>query len=158
MSYLYFVIFSLDWQWKTNEVHMADKLPPNCPTLRKTDASALDKTLLAPEDVSAIQNVLMFLSREHGLLLGHIGRKLSLGGNTDIQAHLRRQKLTEKVAQEIVALCGQNDFRAFLDLPRASEINIAHAVEHLRAVDLIGRVIQKSAFSGAHRRWVRPRS
>lgn len=110
---------------------------------------------LPPDTVAAVQEVLVFLSREYGLLLGHIGRRLSLGRNTDVQTHLKRGQLSLLVANELVALCGQADLAVFLNLPQAPPEQVAHAVAALRDAQLIGSRRQNPCH-GVARRWVSP--
>jgi hypothetical protein len=112
-------------------------------TAPKTSTGVVD--FLPAAEVEAVQTVLQFLYRKHGLLLGHIGRHLSLGKNTDLNAHIQRGKVPLCVRDELAALCGVENLEAFLALPAAEESERESVVVRLKTYGLIGKVmIRKS--------------
>jgi hypothetical protein len=114
-------------------------------TAPKTLIGAVD--FLPAAEVEAVQAVLLFLNRKHGLLLGHIGRHLSLGKNTDLNAHIQRGKVPLCVGDELATLCGLETLETFLALPTAEESERLAVVARLKTHGLIGKVMNRQVRS-----------
>ncbi|MCU0678097.1 MAG: hypothetical protein MUF19_00725 [Candidatus Pacebacteria bacterium] len=107
----------------------------------KTSPLVEDKLL--PDEIKAVQVVLVFFNKKYGLLLGHIGRHLSLGRNKDLQTHLRDNRLSAAVREEILVLFGlegEGALATFLQLPTAPQEVQEGVRDVLQSHRLIGKI------------------
>jgi hypothetical protein len=113
---------------------------PHLTAQRTPKATTLSVDLLPAEDVLAVKAVLKYLNRHHGLLLGHVGRQLSIGPNKDLMSYLNRNHLTRQVRDEILALCGISELVVFLALPEAPLAERERVEATLCSHGLIGKI------------------